>query len=130
MLTLVAGKRGQLLNLYPKENNTDNIVIVSSTAGEGHGAEEVLVQLLQAWYIMEGTRPQIHIVAPPGSRILTVASNLRYNCISLKSRRDSLFHHIPAAVIAAGECPAGAIVHGWGIRAMEPTLVIQNVSEQ
>jgi len=106
------------------EINIRDVVIVSTTPGYGHGAEEVLVQLMRACCKLKQANPVIHIVAPDNSRVLKTANKLGYKSTVLKSTRDSMLHNIPAAMAAVRSCPKKAVVHGWGLRSMEAAFVI------
>ena len=108
----------------PKEKSAGEVVIVSTTPGRGHGAEEVLVQLLRAWAAVDEPRPELHIAAPAGSRVILTARELGFNLIVLEGGHDTVSSHIRVAWRAAAKVPTGAVVHGWGIRALEAALVM------
>lgn len=93
-----------------------SIAIISTTHGEGHGAETVLEQLLRAW---DKERGALFILAPQGSRIYRIANDKEFPYLELKSKRDALienFRAIRKVVASISNCD---LIHAWSARSFE-----------
>lgn len=92
------------------------ITILSTTHGQGFGAEAVLVSLLQGW---SGAGEGLTVVAPPASRVADAARDARLPLVPLHSRRDAMAYNLAALRAAKPQWRASSLVHAWHARGFE-----------
>jgi glycosyltransferase involved in cell wall biosynthesis len=92
------------------------IAIISLTQGEGYGAETVLEQLLRSW---PNHFSKLIVLAPHGSRILSVSRSCELNHVALEVKRDALLLNARAVYCACKELKHVDLVHAWSARAFE-----------
>jgi len=92
------------------------VALISTTQGEGHGAEAVLDHLLRAW---KDDELPLTIAAPPGGRICAAAADTGIDFVELKTRRDAFLPNAVAARQIRNALNGRLLVHAWSSRAFE-----------
>ena len=93
-----------------------NIAIISVTQGEGHGAETVLEELLRGW---NDNSLSLTVIAPEGSRVLSVAKEVDVRAVALKTSSDALVSNMRAAKRVRQALRGCDLLHAWGARSFE-----------
>jgi len=92
------------------------ITVISTTQGDGHGAEAVLCELLSAW---PADGLPLQIAAPQGSRVLACAGERGLALLPLSDGRDALIQNVRSIHKALCGGHDMSLVHAWSARAFE-----------
>jgi len=92
------------------------ITVISTTQGDGHGAEAVLCEMLAVWPV--GDLP-LQIAAPQGSRVLACAGERCMALLPLATGRDALVQNAKAVYKTFRGANGISLVHAWSARSFE-----------
>jgi glycosyltransferase involved in cell wall biosynthesis len=97
------------------------VAILSSTQGDGFGAEAVLEEMLRGW---DAEEPPLVIIAPASSRFARICAETQHHFIVLPTERDAIVNNVRATLALRRDLPNISRVHAWSARSFELAVAL------
>ena len=101
-----------------------NIAIISTSRGNGSGAESVLIELLRGW---DRSGLRLRLVSPTASRVAVAAIEAGIPVVELPTSRDAGLSNVYALAKSLSDIRGATAVHAWHSRGFELALLAGHV---